>query len=80
MNWNYRIVNLKSENAGQDWYCLREVYYAGKDKPKWHAKPCMGSETVEGFAKSFELMREAFQKPALQEEEFTPQGESKWLK
>jgi len=25
--WNYRIVNAKSENGGEDWYCLREVCY-----------------------------------------------------
>ena len=27
MDWNYRIVNTKTENGGEDWYCLQEVYY-----------------------------------------------------
>ena len=31
--WNYRIVNTKSLNAGEDWYCLQEVCYDKKGKP-----------------------------------------------
>ena len=31
--WNYRIVNTKSLNAGEDWYCLQEVCYDKKLPP-----------------------------------------------
>jgi len=26
--WDYRIVNTKTANGGEDWYCLQEVVYA----------------------------------------------------
>jgi len=42
--WNYRIVNAKSENGGEDWYCLKEVTYS-KGKPTGYGNPSTGSET-----------------------------------
>ena len=68
--WNYRIVNTKTANGGEDWYCLREVFYDLKDKPVGHADPCLGSETAESFGNVWHMMAEAVQLPPLQEEDF----------
>ena len=67
--WNYRIVNLKSENGGDDWYCLREVYYDG-DKLTGHTSPCTGSEDMEGMRDVVGMINQAMEHAPLQEEDF----------
>ena len=67
--WNYRIVNAKSENGGEDWYCLKEVTYS-KGKPTGYGTPCTGSETVESMRNVWDMMAKAMQLPPLQEEDF----------
>jgi hypothetical protein len=67
--WNYRIVNAKSENGGEDWYCLKEVTYS-KGKPTGYGNPCTGSETVESMRNVWQMMEKAMQLPPLQEEDF----------
>lgn len=71
MNWNYRIVNTKSENSGEDWYCLQEVFYNDKGVPCGYSAPCMGSETVEGVREVWKMMQMALLKAPMQEEDFT---------
>jgi len=71
--WNYRIVNVKSENG--DWYCLQEVHYRG-GKPMGYGEPCLGSETMETFMLVWEMMEQALKEPPLQEEDFK-KGETK---
>ncbi len=68
--WNYRIVNTKSMNAGEDWYCLREVCYNEKGKPTGHGAPCTGSEDMKSLKSVFKMMREAMKLPPLQEKDF----------
>ena len=34
--WNYRIVNTKTANGGEDWYCIQEVVYDENGKPEPH--------------------------------------------
>ena len=68
--WNYRIVNTKSENAGEDWYCLQEVCYDKKGKPTGYGKPCTGSEDMKSLKRVFKMMNEAMKLPPLQEEDF----------
>jgi hypothetical protein len=70
MNWNYRIVNIKSDNDGEDWYCLQEVCYDMGGKPTGYAIPCTGSESMDGMRNVWHMMAEAMQLPALQEEDF----------
>jgi len=70
MNWNYRIVNCKSENDGDDWYCLQEVFYDENDNPIGYSDPCTGSEDMESLKWVFEKMNMAMTKAALQEEDF----------
>lgn len=67
--WNYRIVNTKSENNGEDWYCLQEVVY-NKGKPAGYSAPCTGSETVESMRAVWDMMERAMKLPPLQEEDF----------
>ena len=67
--WDYRIVNAKSENGGEDWYCLKEVTYS-KGKPTGYGDPCTGSETVESMRSVWDMMEKAMKLPPLQEEDF----------
>jgi hypothetical protein len=70
--WNYRIVNAKSENGGEDWYCIKEVVYYKKDggKPTGFLDPCLGSEDMESFKEVWAMIGSAWDKPPLQEEDF----------
>jgi len=69
--WNYRIVNDRRGNGGEDWYCLREVAYDDLGKPTGYGDPCVGSETMEGMRKVWEMMQHALEHPPLQEDDFT---------
>ena len=68
--WNYRIVNTKSLNGGEDWYCIQEVVYAEDGKPEGYCNPCLGSEDMESFGDVWHMMHEAVKLPPLQEEDF----------
>jgi len=68
--WNYRIVNTKSLNGGEDWYCLQEVCYDTQGKPTGYSEPCLGSESVESFRDVWDMMGEAMVLPPMQEEDF----------
>lgn len=69
MNWNYRIVNTKSQNSGEDWYCLQEVYYED-GKPIGYCDPCTGGDDMEEMKRVFVWMSKALELPPLQEEDF----------
>jgi len=70
--WNYRIVNTKSENNGEDWYCLQEVTYHD-GKPTGYGRPCTGSEDMESLKDVWYMVQEAMTLPPLQEEDFVYQ-------
>lgn len=67
--WNYRIVNTKTANGGEDWYCLQEVFYFN-GKPDSYGNPCLGSEDMESLGDVWHMMQEAMTLPPLQEEDF----------
>ena len=67
--WNYRIVNAKSENGGEDWYCLKEVIYQ-EGKPSGYSEPCVGSEDMDSMREVWRMMGLAMEKPPLQESDF----------
>ena len=67
--WNYRVVNAKSENGGEDWYCLKEVFYVGS-VPMGYSDPCVGSEDMDSMRDVWRMMGMALEKPPLQEEDF----------
>jgi len=69
--WNYRMVNVPSENGGEDWYCLKEVSYDSKThKPIGYGNPCVGSETHESCLEVFKMFEYASKMPPLQETDF----------
>ena len=68
--WNYRLVNNKRDNGGEDWYCLQEVVYNKAGQPTGHAAPCLGSEDMEGMQDVWQMMQDAFALPPLQDEDF----------
>ena len=70
MHWNYRIVNTKTENGGEDWYCLQEVYYNEKGEPYAYCNACTGSEDMESLKDVWHMINEAITLPPLQEEDF----------
>ena len=70
MHWNYRIVNTKTENGGEDWFCLQEVYYNKDKTPYAYCDPSTGSETMESLKDVWHMINEAITLPPLQEEDF----------
>jgi hypothetical protein len=76
MHWNYRIVNTKTDNAGEDWYCLQEVYYNKDNAPYAYCNPSTGSETMESLKDVWHMINEAITLPPLQEEDFVKYEES----
>jgi hypothetical protein len=69
--WNYRIVNDKRGNGGEDWYCLKEVAYDDLGKPTGYGDPCLGAEDMESFMQTWEWIAAAMTLPPLQPEDFT---------
>jgi hypothetical protein len=72
MIWNYRVVNLKSQCDGEDWYKLQEVSYDDDGKPTGYGDPCIGSDTYESFVELFKDMitHAVLNEKPLQEEDF----------
>ena len=70
--WNYRIVNTKSENGGEDWYCLQEVVYNKNGEPTGHGDPCTGTYVMVSLKDVFKMLNEAMELPPLQEDDFVP--------
>jgi len=70
MHWNYRIVHTKTENGGEDWFCLQEVYYNKDDTPYAYCDPSTGSESMETLKDVWYMVNEAITLPPLQEEDF----------
>ena len=68
--WNYRIVNDKRGNDGEDWYVLQEVVYNKKGEPTGYSNACVGSEDMDGMRRVWEMMSAAMSKPPLQPEDF----------
>jgi len=68
--WNYRIVNDKRGNGGEDWYVLQEVTYNKAGQPNGYSSACVGSETMEGMREVWEMMQHAMENPPLQPEDF----------
>jgi len=75
--WNYRIVNLKSQNGGDDWYCLQVVCYDMKNRPTGHDTPRIASESMGGMRNVWDMMAEAMLLPPMQEEDFNNVGIAK---
>lgn len=72
MMWNYRMVDCsESENGGEPWIMLCEVFYDDDGKPMGYSAPCVGSETVEGMKELLDMHAHALKHPVLKPEDFT---------
>lgn len=70
MTWEFRFVNTPSDNGGEDWLELREVYYNDDGSLMGHANPCLGSETAAGVKQIAARWMRASKKPTLHEKDF----------
>ena len=70
MNWEFRFVNIPSENGGEDWFELKEVYYNEDNSLMGYADPCLGTETTEGIPDLAGYFAAAFAAQPLHEDDF----------
>ncbi len=71
MHWNYRLVNTPSENGGDDWFELKEVYYNDDGTLMGFADACIGGDTLDEARHTFnKYIFEGVGKPALHEDDF----------
>jgi hypothetical protein len=66
MSWNYRVIR-QDEGGGEYNYEIHEVYY-NDDGSIWaiaESASYPGGDSVEELQKDYEMMREAFNLPAL---------------
>ena len=75
MHWNYRMVDLSHENAGDPWVQLHEVFYNDDDSLMGYTEATVSSETVDGLRETLAKMLLALDKPVLKVSDF--KGESK---
>lgn len=73
MSWNYRVMYFP--DAPEPYYAVHEVYYDDFGLPNGYAENAasIAWEVDEGIAagsKIVDMMRQAFQKPALRPEDF----------
>ena len=73
MYWQYRIVNMPSQNGGEDWYGLQEVFFEPDGTPMGYADPSTGTEDLEGLKELGEWIADAFSKPVMHENDFPRQ-------
>ena len=69
--WNYRVIKQTGIIADRTWihYYIKEVYYNKKGRiNEWTEKFAYpGGQTPEEAMKDIELMKEAFNRPVLEE-------------
>ena len=70
MYWQYRIVNMPSQNGGEDWFALQEVFFEKDGSLMGHADPSTGTEDLDGLKKLGEWIAEAFNLPIFHENDF----------
>ena len=71
MFWNYRVVNLKTMNGGENWYAVCEVFYDEETKkPEGYTTFQLGGETVSELEDVLQMIDKAFTLPVLEESDF----------
>jgi hypothetical protein len=70
MNWNHRIINCPSENGGDDYFVIKEVFYDEDDKPHSYSDSFMGSDDIEGLRLMMIWFNGALEKPTMHEDDF----------
>ncbi len=74
MHWNYRLIDLSHENAGDPWVQVQEVYYDDDESLLGYTDVSVGSEDSEGLRVTLNRMLQALDKPVLKISDF--KGES----
>lgn len=74
MHWNYRLIDLSHENAGDPWVQVQEVYYDDDESLLGYTDVSVGSEDSEGLRLTLNRMLQALDKPVLKISDF--KGES----
>lgn len=70
MYWNHRIINCPSENGGDDWLTVKEVFYDEHDKAHSYSDACVGGESIEELQQLFDRFTVASALPVLHENDF----------
>lgn len=70
MNWNHRIVNCPSENGGDDYFVIKEVYYNEDGKPNGYTDSFMGGDDLDGVQELINRFQGALEKPTMHENDF----------
>lgn len=70
--WNHRVMNMKSENNGEDLFQIHEVHYDESGRPKMYTERSVGpvGESLDVLAKELELFTAALTKPVLAPDDF----------
>ena len=74
MHWNYRLIDLSHENAGDPWVQVQEVYYDDDESLLGYTDVSVGSEDSEGLRVTLNRLLLALYKPVLKISDF--KGES----
>lgn len=80
--WNHRVVDLTTQNDGEELYAIQEVFYDDDGTLMGYCEPSMVSETMTGLVEILERMADALEQPVLKHEDFvrnkvTDEGEAK---
>ena len=70
MHWNYRLIDLSHENAGDPWVQVQEVYYDDDESLLGYTDVSVGSEDSEGLRVTLNRMLQALDKPVLKISDF----------
>lgn len=70
MHWNYRLIDMSHDNAGEPWLALHEVFYEDDGSLMGYTPVSTGSESVEGMKQTLEWMLLATEKPVLRVTDF----------
>ena len=68
MFWNHRVVDLTSENGGEPWLEIQEVYYNAEGKPCGYCEPTIGGESIDEIQIQIQRFTECLAHPILNAE------------
>lgn len=70
MHWNYRLIDMSHNNAGEPWLELHEVFYEDDGSLMGYTPVSTGSESVEDMKQTLEWMMQATKEPVLRVTDF----------
>lgn len=70
MHWNYRLIDMSHNNAGEPWLELHEVFYEDDGSLMGYTPVSTGGESVESLKQTLEWMMQATKEPVLRVTDF----------